>query len=417
MSIHLFKIALVFGLWLGGISEHLRAESPIRAGDRVAIIGNTFADQLRIHGYLETLLLQHWPDDPPSIRNLGWGGDMLTARDRPTNFPTEESTLREHRTDVIVACFGMGESFAGEEGVADFRRDVGALIDAHTGKMYNGESAVRLILVSPIAYENLGNVTPKCKQRNRQLANHSQVMGEVAASADVPFADLYQPSRYLMDEPIGPNLATNGIHLNEFGYWALSHVLYRNLVADDGDANLRPWHVFVDAKAKTVKARGVTASDFSANGVDLVFNVSEMAGPTLPPPTDQDLPPQLNHQRDTMTVANLQPGTYAFSVDGKTVIAASHKAWADGIAIDSSPSHHDAEAFRSAVNDKNLQFTYSWKALNQVHIVGERKSSPSGKALPAEVIEFKKLADERDEQLRRPIEHKTRRWRLDRVGP
>ena len=35
------------------------ADSPIRPGDRIAIIGNTFADQLRVHGYLETLLLQH----------------------------------------------------------------------------------------------------------------------------------------------------------------------------------------------------------------------------------------------------------------------------------------------------------------------------------------------------------------------
>jgi hypothetical protein len=56
------------------------------------------------------------------------------------------------------------------------------------------------------------------------------------------------------------------------------------------------------------------------------------------------------------------------------------------------------------VNDKNQQFVYGWKALNQVHIVGERKSSPSGQALPAEVIAFKRLADEQDEALlRRPV--------------
>ena len=87
------------------------AQSAIRPGDHIAIVGNTFADQLRIHGYLETLLLQYTKDDPVSIRNLGWGGDMLTARDRPTNFPAEQSTLAAHKTDVIIACFGMGESF------------------------------------------------------------------------------------------------------------------------------------------------------------------------------------------------------------------------------------------------------------------------------------------------------------------
>jgi len=61
------------------------ADPIIRPGDRVAIVGNTFADQLRIHGYLETLLLQRSGEKRVSIRNLGWGGDQLQARDRPTN--------------------------------------------------------------------------------------------------------------------------------------------------------------------------------------------------------------------------------------------------------------------------------------------------------------------------------------------
>ena len=86
------------------------------------------------------------------------------------------------------------------------------------------------------------------------------------------------------------------------------------------------------------------------------------------------------------------------------------------MAIDSSPVHKAAEAYRVAVNDKNLQFTYSWKALNQVHIVGERKTSPSGKDLPKEVIEFNNLANQRDAALREGIELKTRKWRVTRVG-
>lgn len=408
-------MALVVGLLLCGVSEPVLADSPIRAGDHVAIVGNTFADQLRVHGYLETLLLQRWPEDPVSIRNLGWGGDMLTARDRPTNFPTEESSLRAHQTDVIVACFGMGESFAGEAGLVDFKRDINAFIDAHAGKMYNGESSVRLVLVGPIAYENLGNLTPRCELRNKQLAAYSRAMGEVAAAARVPFVDLYESSRYLMDESTGPSLTTNGIHLNPFGYWAVSHILYRNLVVDERNPNQQPWRVFIDADSKVVKAQGVRISDLTSGGPGLAFSVREATGPTLPPPTDQELPPQLNHQRDTMTVANLQPGSYTLTVDGEAVVTARHDAWAEGIAIDSSPAHQEAEAYREAVNDKNLQFTYSWKALNQVHIVGERKTSPSGKALPAEVIQFKKLADHREKRLSEGILRKTRNWRLAQV--
>ena len=44
--------------------------------------------------------------------------------------------------------------------------------------------------------------------------------------------------------------------------------------------------------------------------------------------------------------------------------------------------------------------------------MGERRSSPSGRSLPEEVIAFRKLAEQRDEALRAGTELKTREWRL-----
>ena len=85
-----------------------------------------------------------------------------------------------------------------------------------------------------------------------------------------------------------------------------------------------------------------------------------------------------------------------------------------GVPLAGSPAHQEAEAYRTAVNDKNLQFTYSWKALNQVHIVGERKTSKSGRSLPAEVIAFHKLAREKEALLQGGLKLKTRTWRLVR---
>ncbi|MED5419055.1 MAG: dehydrogenase, partial [Verrucomicrobiota bacterium] len=116
--------------------------------------------------------------------------------------------------------------------------------------------------------------------------------------------------------------------------------------------------------------------------------------------------------RDTLVVSNLAPGQYLLTVDGQPVAEGNHLQWAEGVAVDASPAHQAAEAYRRQVNDKNLQFTYSWKALNQVHIVGERRSSASGRSLPEEVIAFRKLADQRDEALQARIELKTRDWRL-----
>ena len=389
-----------------------KADSSLLPGIRIAIVGNTFADQLRSHGYLETLLLQHWREEPVSIRNLGWAGDMLSARDRPTNFPTEESTLRDHQTDVIIACFGMGESFEGEAGIENFKSDLKAFIASHRGKQYNGESEVRLILVSPIAYENLGELTPKLVERNRDLQLYTESMRSVAAAKNVPFVDLYEPTSAMMSEPDAIPLTTNGIHLSEYGYWVVSRFLYEGFLEDESVPGGQPWQLTIDAKAKKGDGLGLSLSGLSSNRRELSFRVTEETSPSLPPPTQRELPASLNSRRDMVVVKNLQPGKYVLMVDGERVASASQDEWAKGVAVDSSPAHRDGEIFRQAVNDKNLQFTYSWKALNQVHIVGERRNSPSGQALPAEVLVFKELANQKDAALGHGIELKTRDWRL-----
>ena len=409
------SILIVACLICGGFCEKVFSDSPVRAGDRIAIIGNTFADQLRVHGYLETMLVGHWPDDPVSIRHLGWGGDMLTARDRPTNFPTEESTLKAHRTDVMIACFGMGESFAGRQGLAEFKADIHSLINSHQGKIYNGKTPVRLILVSPIAYESVGSLTPLVERRNEDLRAYSRAMGEVAADRSIPFIDLNEPSRYLMDEPTCPNLTHNGIHLNDFGYWAISRTFFEGLVSGEDMASGGPWHLFLDAASMTCESRGVTISDLSFDRGQFSFDVREESGPTPRPPIHEKLPPQLTGNRDTLVVANLPGGQYQLTVDGVRVVSASHRQWEQGVPIDASPAHRRVDRLRAAIHDKNLQFTYSWKALNQVHIVGERRSSPSGRALPEEVVAFRRLADQKDEQLRGSVGFKTRKWELTPV--
>lgn len=401
--------------WL--TASYASAESPIRPGDHIAIVGNTFADQLRIHGYLETRLLQHTTGKPISIRNLGWGGDMLVARDRPTGFPSEESTLASHKTDVIIACFGMGESFAGEKGLEPFKTQLESFIASHAGKSYNGRSEVRLILVSPIACENLEDLTPEWKAHNLKLRAYTQAMHEVASKAGIPFVDLYETSRYLMDEPTGPKLTTNGIHLNAYGYWAISQAFCNQLTAIEHTPNRQAWLVQIDAKSPSTTARGVAISALTRDAASICFSVTEESAPTLRPPTNQALPPQLEFQRDMLVIENLEPGEYRLTIDEKPVATANAQAWAEGVPVDSSPAHLAAEAYREIVNDKNLQFTYSWKALNQVHIVGERRTSPSGRELPKEVIEFNQLANELDQKLKERPEPETRQWCVTRLKP
>jgi hypothetical protein len=383
------------------------ADPAIRPGDRVAIIGNTYADQLRVHGYLETLLLQRTRENPVSIRNLGWGADMLSSRDRPTNFPSEESMLRAHEADVIIACFGMGESFAGNKGIEAFRKALMELVTYHRGKKYNGKTAVRLILVSPIAHEDLGELTPSVKRRNEELHAYSRAMGEVAKEVQVPFVNLYEKTLYLMQDNPAPRLTVNGIHLNSYGYWAAGHIVAESLMPA-----APAWIFRVDARSGKTLARGAILSKAKPAGKGIRFTVQEQSPPSMLPPAGSNVHDGLAGIRDQLIVENLAPGNYTLTIDGKPVISASHDKWAKGVSIDNSPAHRALENYRLDVNDKNLQFTYSWKALNQVHIVGERRTSPSGRSLPAEVIRFNELATAKEKKLQSPIALRTREWIL-----
>ena len=383
------------------------ADPAIRPGDHIAIIGNTFADQLRVHGYLETLLLQRTRENPVSIRNLGWGADTLSSRERPTNFPSEESMLRAHGTDVIIACFGMGESFAGKKGIETFRGDLVNFITLHSGKKYNGKTQVRLVLVSPIAHEDLGELTPSVDRRNDELRAYSRAMESVAEEQQIPCLNLYEKTLYLMEDEAAPKLTINGIHLNAYGYWAAGHILAETLLPGTPS-----WLLQVDAQSGKATARGAIISAANTRNGSITFTVKANSPPSLIPPSRGEVHDSLDGNSDKLIVENLTPGTYILTIDGKPAAKAGHEKWAKGVTIDCSPAHRGVETYRQEVNDKNLQFTYSWKALNQVHIVGERRSSPSGRSLPAEVIKFHELATGKEKELRVSIKPGTSEWIL-----
>jgi hypothetical protein len=361
---------------------------------------------MRQHSYLETLLLQNHPD--VSLRNLGWAGDTLTIRQRPTNFPTEDQTLTAHQTDLILICFGMGESFDGEPGLPAFKSNLEKLLKHYQSQNYNGKSPPRLALVSPIAYENLGDITPDSEQRNADLAAYTAAMKEVATQNETLFIDLYTPTLALTGEDGAPDLTTNGIRLNDYGYWIAGHLL-----ADAFTPDTLPWLIGVDAANNDTGAtKPIRIKDVETTSGGLQFKIEETTWAPPPPPTTT-VHENLPFERSELCIINLEPAYYTLTVDGDPVATATHEEWAQGVPIDTSPAHQEANQYRAAVIDKNNQFFYSWRALNQVHIVGERKTSPSGQSLPGEVIEFNELADERDEALRNTNPPaKTREWKL-----
>ncbi len=206
------------------------AEFTFKSGDRICLIGNTLADRMQHHGWLETLVQSKLFDEKLRFRNLGYSGDELSMRLRSKNFGSPDEHLQHSQADVVFAFFGYNESHAGDEGLPGFRQQLGDFIDHSLGQQYNGETAPRLVIFSPIAHEDLGSPDlPDGSANNARLQAYSSAMAEVAADKSVPFVDLFTATKELYAREDAP-LTINGIHLNELGNRRLAEIIVAKLI-------------------------------------------------------------------------------------------------------------------------------------------------------------------------------------------
>jgi putative heme-binding domain-containing protein len=226
---HFMRLSL-FSLLLG--SQAQAAEPlPLQKGDHIAIVGNTLADRMQHDGWLETYLHTRFPKHDLVIRNLGFSGDELTLRLRSADFGSPDQWLTKVGADVVFAFFGYNESFAGEEGLPKFRKDLEDFIKHTTTQKYNAKSPARLVLFSPVAHENLKSPNlPDGVENNKRLALYTTAMAEVAKANNIPFVDLFKPTQDLYAKATEP-LTINGIHMTTKGNELLAKEIDHDLFA------------------------------------------------------------------------------------------------------------------------------------------------------------------------------------------
>ena len=59
-----------------------------------------------------------------TFRNLGFSADTLTTRLRSRDFGSPDQWLTKCQADVVFAFFGYNESFDGEAGLEDYRKQL-----------------------------------------------------------------------------------------------------------------------------------------------------------------------------------------------------------------------------------------------------------------------------------------------------
>jgi lysophospholipase L1-like esterase len=223
------------------LASNARAQSPpleLNKGDRIVFLGNTMAERLQQFNYFETMLMARYPDLDLVVRNLGWSGDTITLQPRPLNFGDASKHLKDQKPDVILAFFGLNESFEGEPGLPAFEKNLDAYLEGLVQSRFSERGAPRVALISPIAHERIGRLEHyiDVDARNRELARYTECMRKVAAARHVTFVDVFTPTKKLMAGAVEP-LTINGIHVSQAGDRIVARLLMEGLGWSSGQEN------------------------------------------------------------------------------------------------------------------------------------------------------------------------------------
>lgn len=217
----------------------------LKKGDRIAFIGNTLLDRAQEFAHFESYLHLAHPEHELVIRNFSWSADEVDLQPRPDNFATVKQHLTREKIDLIFAAFGYNESFAGQEAINSFKaRMTTWLIDLKTSA-FNGKTAPRIILLSPVANENVKNIAA-ADLNNANIKAYTEAIAEIATLEKVGFANVFDATETAMRDQ-SSELTFNGAHLTDEGYKVFADQLFRETFgesAPDPSDELR--HVIVD---------------------------------------------------------------------------------------------------------------------------------------------------------------------------
>lgn len=231
-------------------SKRPQSVAPPARGERIVLLGNGLAERDVYYSRIETELHLRYPEHELFLRNMGRVGDTPGFRPHPSRatqwafpgaekfhpeldvhkgqgfFGTPDQWLTHLKADTIVAFFGYNESFGGPSKVANFEAELEAWVQHTLSKAYNGKAAPRIVLVSPIAYEDLSATRdlPNGEQENANLILYAAAVETVARKNGLTFIDLFSTTTKLYHESEEP-LTTAGFIPNDEGYRNVARIL------------------------------------------------------------------------------------------------------------------------------------------------------------------------------------------------
>jgi hypothetical protein len=159
--------------------------------------------------------------------NAGW----VTFGPPDQGFNRLKKLIGEIRPTVILANFGMTESFQGPQKLDDFVKGYERLLDMMTAE---AGTDPRVVLLSPNYHEDVGRPHPDPRPHNESLKRYRDATRDLAAKRGHRFVDLYALTERLATQGSPRQLTDNGIHPTPEGYQLLSAELLKALGVPPG---------------------------------------------------------------------------------------------------------------------------------------------------------------------------------------
>ncbi len=379
------------------------------SNDRVVFLGNTFADRLRLHSYLETSLLLYYPKLNLTFRDLGWPADEVALRPRPLNFGDIHQHLGEQKADVIFLFYGANESFKGKDGLEKFTQEYEALIREVLGHQYNGRSAPRVVLVSPIPQERLER-QPDVTKRNEAIALYADAIKNLASANELGYVDLFSGFSMLFKSTEPGRLTFNGVHLTARGDFMLAELMLTEL-------RVRPANpvIQLDLAAGSAQSDIGSVELLKHSTQDATFRIQSAVCNALPRPESSG--ETLQSQNPLFRVLGLNPGIYELKEKGQAYHKNTAAELAKGIYFYVPLPINPYEDIRARVVRKNRLFFDRWRAVNGYYIYGDRKEPFGAVSFPPEMKRFDELIAQEEAEIHKLCDQPWERtYELVRVG-
>ena len=198
------------------------SELPLKflKGERVAFLGNSFAERMNLFGHFETLLHTRFADQELIVRNFARPAEEVGIQQRSADYTALDDPQLAFGADTYFCFFGFNESYKGPEGLDAFKQNYKSYLDTMASRYPRDDekSLPRFVLVSPIAFEPTGDpLLPDGVKENENLKLYSAAVAEVAAERKLAFVDVFGASEKLLTAQTGMQLTINGCHLNDKG--------------------------------------------------------------------------------------------------------------------------------------------------------------------------------------------------------